>query len=684
MAEKFIDTVNKSSTSVEKLSADESLLKLMRKRLDRSVTSESAEREKGQKDIKFINGEQWENDIKAQRGKGRLCLTINKLPTFLDQVDGDMRLNTPGLKIKAVDNDSDPDTADVIEGLVRYIQRSSRANKVHSYAGVHSAAGGRGAWRILTDYIGDNSFEQEIRIARIVNAYSVYFDPAAEQDDKQDGMYMFLVTDMSRDEYKDQYGNDPVDFEVDGSDLANWQTESTVRVAEYFYRDKVEDKTIYLLKNGDVVTEKPEKEDIERTRKVPVYRIKWAKVDGKRVLETGDIPGTMFPIVLVWGKQLCVDGKIESRGIARHAKDSVMLYNYFRTNDAEAAALQPKQPYLVPDVCIGQYKDVWDKSKDENYPYLPYHVDPSYPNHKPFREPPAQASSANQVQIQIANSEMRDTIGIQKAALGQESNETSGVAITKRKQESDTGQYAFLDNLAEGICTEGKIIIGMIPEIYDIEKQLRILGKDMKEKIVSINDGGGIDLTVGKYDVDISAEGSYSTQREEFQERLAGILPHMTPEQISVTADIFFHMQDFPRADDIAERLKKLIPPEILGADEQGETMQEGEGGIPGQEGMSPEGMPQEPDPAMIMEQQAMEAESQKQQIGIQVEEVKLQEETVKLQTAQIKMEQETVKLQGLQIDNNFKIKTSKEDIQALVQEMMNESAEGAAPAEAT
>ncbi|MBE9570890.1 MAG: hypothetical protein IMF11_09700, partial [Proteobacteria bacterium] len=626
MAKTFVDTAEKSSVSTDSPSADDGFLQIMRKRLDRSVTNESDEREKGLDDTKFINGDQWEESIKTQRGKNRLCITINKMPTFLDQVDGDIRLNTPGLKIKAVDNDSDPDTADVIEGLVRYIQRSSAANRIHAYAGVHVAAGGRGAWRVLTEYVGDNSFEQEIRVARIINAYSVYFDPAAEQDDKQDGMYMFLITDMSKDEYKEEYGNDPVDFAVDGSEFVNWQTESTVRVAEYFYKEKIEDRTLYLLKNGDVVTKKP-KGKAARTRTVPIYKIKWAKVDGKRVLETGDIPGSMFPIILVWGKQLCVDGKLESRGIARHSKDAVRLYNYFRTNDAETAALQPKQPYLMPDVCIGIFKDTWDKSNDENYPYLPYHVDPSYPNHKPYRETPAMASSANREQIQIADDEMRDTIGIQKAALGQESNEQSGVAITKRKQESDTGQYAFLDNLSAGIRTEGQIVVGMIPEIYDTEKQIRILGKDMKEKIVSINDGAGIDLTVGRYDVDISTEGSYSTQREEFQEKLTMLLPHMTPEQIAVTADIYFEMMDFSRADDIAERLKKLIPPEILEADEQGKTMEAGEGGA----GLSPEGGGEPPiDPAMEAQMEQLRIENEKGDIELQITQTKLEQEETK------------------------------------------------------
>ena len=637
----------KKSASVGKRDSDEQFIIRMRERLDRSVTNEKDERTRGIDDTKFINGEQWDESVKSQRGKGRLCLTINKLPASLDQIDGDIRLNKPGIKVKAVDSVADPETASVLEGLVRYIERTSGAGRVYSYAGVHSAAGGRGAWRVLTKYVTDSGFDQDIVIERIINPYAVYFDPTAINDDKQDGQYFFIVSDIPKEEYKERYKHDPVDFEVDGSEFANWQTETSVRVAEYYYKEKVGEREIHLLEDG-ALAEGPTRSEIKRTRKVPVYKIKWAKVDGKRVLDREDVPGNMFPIVLTWGKQLCIDGKVEVRGIARYSKDAQRLYNYFRSNDAEAAALQPKQPYLMPDTCLGQYKDVWDKSIDENYPYLPYKVDPSNPNLRPVRERPGMASGANREQIMVSDSEIRDTVGIQKAALGMESNEKSGVAIEQRKMESDTGQFAYLDNLAAGVRVTGKIIVGMIPEVFDTERQLRILGKDFKEKLVNVNDGQGIDLTVGRYDVDIDSEGSYSTQREEFQQKIERMLPQIPQEQIAVISDILFQMQDFPRADDIAERIKKTIPPEILGND----APQEDEQPIGP---TSPEGEPlpaEQPDPMMMAELQAKEIE---------------------LQTAQVKLEQEQAKLEGMRIDNELKGDTKKEDIMALVEEMMNE-----------
>jgi hypothetical protein len=293
----------------------------------------------------------------------------------------------------------------------------------------------------------------------------------------------------------------------------------------------------------------------------------------------------------------------------------------------------------MPDRCIGAYKETWDQSNDVNWPYLPYHVDEANPALKPYREHPAQSSSANLMQIEISNSEMNDTIGITKAGLGQESNETSGIAIQNRKIESDTGQYAFLDNLAEGVVTTNRIIVGMIPYVFDTEQQVRILGKDMKEKIMRINDGNGIDVTTGKYDVHVSADGSYSTQREEFLAKVGAILPTMSPEQVSAISDILFGMMDFSRADDIAARLKRMIPPAILGEEDNMD-----ENGDP-----KPPPPPPPPDPLLIAE----------------------------LELKRIQLKQEEVKLEGMKLDNQTKISLKKEDVAALIAEMMKQGEGG-------
>lgn len=640
-------------------------LKKMRKQLERSIENESDERKKGTEDLTFINGDQWEETVLSERGNDRINLTINLLPTFLDQIDGDIRLRSPEIKIKAVDDESDPNTADVIEGLIRSIQRNSFSLKVHSYAGLHAAASGRGAWRIVTEYINDNTFFQQIVIKRITDAFSVYYDPAAEQDDKQDGGYFFILSAMKRDVYKERFGKDPPDHEkLKGEEFYPWVKEDQIIVGEYFRRKKLGTKTIYQKNDGTVTTDSKEAPTDAKSRNVDVEKIFWTLTDGVNDLERAEIPGKYFPVVLTWGKQLCVNGKLETRGIARHSKDSQRLYNYFRSNEAEGSALQPKQPYLVPDVCLTggdqDFTEVWNKALDENLPYLPYHYSEENPNARPRRERPPMVSSADQNQLLTAKDEIRDTIGIQKAAMGMESNETSGRAIEKRQRESDTGQYAYIDNLSAAVRTEGKIILSMIPEVYDYNASIRILGKDMREKIVEINRRHGgkekvFDLTIGQYDVDIDTAGSYSTQREEFQDKITNLLPSIPPEQTAAITDILFEMQDFHRADDIARRIKKTLDPSLLDEEDREER----------------EEQPPQPTYEEVLQQvlDSVEAEKAK---------AEKEEADVKLETERVKLDQERVKLEQTNLDNSLKEDNLRKTVMETVREMLAEGWETA------
>jgi hypothetical protein len=623
----------------EKTAKDDDLIPEAVKRFDRASASENGERERGNADTEFIySTDQWEDTAKQARGPGRIALTINTLPTFLDQIDGDMRQSRPGITIKPADGtgneNNSKETAEAIEDIIRGIERSSKASRVYSFGGLHAAAGGRGAWRVTTDYLSDTSFQQVIHIERIDNPYSVYFDPAAMRDDKQDGNFFFVVSDMSREEYKEKFGKNPVDFKTDSPELGRWKVEDCVRVAEYFYKKKVGVNHLCLLEDGRTVKQEELEEGdvVLQERDAPVYEIWWSKIDGHRILEGPQkVVGKLFPVVLVWGKQLCVKGKIEVRGIARFAKDSCRLYNYFRTAEAETSALQPKQPYLMPDVCIGPYKKIWDESASKLLPYLPFHVDDMDVQLRPTRERVSDPSPGLMGQSSISKGEIRDTVGIQKAGLGIESNETSGRAIRERKMESDAGQYAYLDNTTDAVCTTGRIILGMIPEIYDTEQSLNVVGKNMKDKVIKVNSQDSlIDLTTGEYAVSISADKSYSTQREELLDKLAVIMPTLPPEQAALITDILFDAMDMPKSDEIANRLRKLLPPGIID-----EPTDASDGSSPG---AATDGSVQPPPTSAAPPPPPPDP--------IQVAKVRQED---------LKAQQEEVKLKGLELDNLIK-----------------------------
>ena len=103
--------------------------------------------------------------------------------------------------------------------------------------------------------------------------------------------------------------------------------------------------------------------------------------------------------------------------------------------------------------------------------------------------------------------------GIYDASLGSRSNEISGRAILARQREGDTGTFVYIDNWSRAIRHTGKILVDLIPHVYDTARTLRIVGEDGRTDVLEINRPMGLDadwgvtprimndVTVGSYDV---------------------------------------------------------------------------------------------------------------------------------------------------------------------------------------
>jgi hypothetical protein len=109
----------------------------------------------------------------------RSRLTINRLPQFVRQVVNQARQSKPAIQVNPVDNGADPDTAEVLQGIMRHIERHSKAHIAYATASASTkpswaAAGGASSRSTPRD----DSMEQEIRIKRIIDAFTVYPDPS--------------------------------------------------------------------------------------------------------------------------------------------------------------------------------------------------------------------------------------------------------------------------------------------------------------------------------------------------------------------------------------------------------------------------------------------------------------------------------------------------------------------------
>lgn len=561
----------------------EKILEQAKKHYEIAVSAESDNRDEMEDDLKFSALDQWPEEVKKER-KDRPMLTLDHTGQAVRRVLGDIRQSLPSIKIDPVDDGSDKDTAEVIEGLVRQIEYQSRAQSVYMQAAEMQVKMGYGAWRVVTKYNEWDTFEQDIQIQPIKNPFTVYFDPAAQEQTKRDGRFVILTEVISAEQFEEQYGKkyEKTDFESDSYDQL-WFEEGKVRVAEYFVKKPVKRNLVTLSNGATVEADKLTEEDIAayaqagitpvRDRTVDSHEIHYYKMTGCEILEESVWPGRWFPVVPVYGVEEVLDGRIDYRGVIRPAKDPQRLYNYWNSAAAETIALQPKAPFIGTAKQFAKYKKFWERANTDNLPYLPYDPDAGAP--PPQRQSPPTLQAGLLQQASLASEDIKSATGIYDASLGARSNETSGIAIQSRQVEAEIQNSVFLYNLAAAIEQTGAIIVELIPHFYDTQRVVKIRGEDDSQEDVLINnpiftpDGSRIvnDLTRGKYDVRVNIGPNYKTRRAEAAASMVE-LASVFPQLIQVAGDLVAKNLDWPGADEIAERLKKLLPPGIAEEDD--------------------------------------------------------------------------------------------------------------------
>jgi len=650
MAKTKRDIENDASTREQKI------LMEARDQLKKAMEDDDENRKLALEDLQFIGieGAQWPAAIRAEReADGRPCITVNTFPTFIDQVVGDQRMNRPSIKVIPVDDKADVAIAQILGGWIKHVQQVSKSDTAIDHGFEHAVACGYGAMRVVTEFVSDDSFDQDARIQKIDNALAVFWGKHSEYD-CSDARYCFIITDMDKEEFKKTYGHDPMPFnQADSQFIEGWRTADTVRVAEYFVKEPFV-KTIYELDDGRIIEKLGKGDVVVKKRKVDAYKIKWYLLSGNKIEDEKDWVGKKYiPVIPIWGKELNVGGKRKVRGLIRNAKGPKQMNNYFVSLDTEQVGLAPKTPYLVTPKQVAGHELQWKEAHRKNFPYLLVNADEKAPGW-PKREPPPQVSSAMVEKIQETDQQIRDTMGLQRASLGMQSNERSGVAIQERKKEGDVGTFAFIDNLARSIEHLGRILVDVAPGILDTERIIRLGLEGGLQKFEAINiettpEGPIVnDLSIGTYDVVVTVGPSFTTQRTEARQSMSEFIQYY-PQAAPLIGDLYAKSMDWPGADEMAERLEFMLPPEIREKKIREAAEKTGKGSPP-----SPTPSPPPPPPDPLLE-------------------MKLQEAGLKLQELQIKIEQEKVKLEGLNLDNQIKDTTGKEKMRQVIEEIVKE-----------
>jgi hypothetical protein len=585
----MIDTDKKLST-----------VEIAKQRYRRAVDAFGVLRQQAIADTKFVMGDsenqwQWPEDVYQNRSamSGKPCLTINITAQHCNQIINSIRQNRPSAKISPVDGDGDKKTAVILGGMLRSIQSYSNADTAHDTAAEHSVYGGEGYWRVLTEYESPESFDQVITIKTIVNPQLVLIDPDAVEPDRSDAKWAFIFDELSPDQVHEEYPDMDVSSWVE--DEGNgWTGKNTIRRAEYFWCEFVDDTLIKLMDGTTELRSKlPEGSVIkgdalilpdgsfmqiaakrETTRKVWY----WCKLLGgeSEPIDKRIWPGQYMPIITVVGKEVNVNGEIVRKGVVRDLKDSGRMVNYSYSAAVETVALQNKVPYLASAESIAGFEDIWGSANIENRAYLPYNEKDGEgrPLQMPSRQAPATMASAQVQMLQLSVEQMRASSGQQNANFGIRSEAQSGVGIQRLKAQGEIATFHFPDNLARALRYEAKVILDLIPKIYDTKRVIRILGLDGKETSALLDPEmgdayreevqGDVDAVfnpmVGRYDVAIDTGPSYQTQRQEAADALTSLTQSM-PNLSAVAGDLVVKSYDFPMADEISERLARALPP---------------------------------------------------------------------------------------------------------------------------
>jgi hypothetical protein len=562
------------------------------------VSWESEFRSKFKDDIRFLfadpdNQDQWNAAVRAARQiAGQPMVTINKTHTHWLHVVNFGKENKPSIKISATGNESTYESAQVFEQVVRRIEYISNAQQAYKKAMEMQVGGGIGYWRIVADYVDEDSFDQDLFIREVQDPLSIYMDPMIKKTDGSDARFAFVFDDMPRDKAEKKYPK-ATGKAVMGEGELSWNRKDTIRVAEYYERDEGkewlyavegEDGNVVLTRQSSVPVEghalleqAHERGEAER-RRVPKWTVRWHLIVGDEIVESSVWLGKYIPIIRVPGEEIVIEGKLDRKGLTRYLKDSQRAYNYNASAALEYGALQSKQPWTAPGEAVEGYENYWATANTQNHAYLPYnHIDEQGNQiPKPERTQPPVSAPVFMDGMQTAEHQMMMASGQYESTFSEQGNEVSGISIEQRQKQGQRVTFNYQDAMADAIRFTGVQLIDAIPKYYDTRRVLLITDEESgEESQIQIDPKGAqavkqsedkgeakiraiFNPSVGRYNVIAKAGPSFDTRREQAFDAQTQLLAAQ-PALAQVIGDLYMSNADFPSADKLAERMRNWI-----------------------------------------------------------------------------------------------------------------------------
>ena len=625
---------------------------------------------------------QWEpywwnaNQNKPRYTFDMTCPIVDQVAGEIEQADFDIRVSPAG-------GDATKDVALTYDGIIRNLENISNAKDVYTSAARGMITTGYDGWRIVQKYADDNSFDQDLMIEKIHNFIDrVWFDPAAEQQDKSDARYCFVLHPIAKDEFDKRWPESTGTSVPDDRDgEAYYDKAEVVVIGELLYVEK-EERELVLMSNGQTYEADDDFEKVvDDMALVGVTEIKRRKRKVSKVCSRffdndgwlGDDKDTVFnriPVIPVYGNYKIIENKTVYSGVVEKLMDSQRVLNYSMSREIEEGALAPRAKYWMTLTQAAGHEDSLSTMNTNSDPVQFYNVDPEMPG------PPQQNGGAMvNPGLRTISEAMRGMIGYSAGMfasnMGDNPGLQSGVAIRSLQNKGDNATFKYNKAVQVAIAATGKVLVDAIPKVYDTERTMRILYEDNSFEMATINQPvidqqtGEVvmlnDLSQGVYDVICKAGPSFKNRQQETLEMIIE-MAKVDPTIMQIAGDVMMQNINSPAADQIAERKRDqmlkagMIPMSQLTDEEQAQIQQQME-----QQG-------QQQDPASIMAQAEM-LKGQAEMARAQIEQVKVQNEQMKIQ---VEAQKAQMSAQNDQQDNQvdvFKAQTDRMNTQIKAQE---------------
>lgn len=674
-----------------------------------STDAESEQRQREDEDLAFDAGDQWPDSVKASRRAqniggvdipARPMLTIPKLDQPVQLVINQQRRAHLGITVSPENETANPETAEVLQGIIRHIQTHSRAEMARNWAFERSVKAGRGYYRILKRYVdqtgaGEHWSDQELCIQRVLNQGSVYLDPYAVEPDWSDGEWGLIGGFMPEKRFRQRWPKAKMTTALDDDDFGssegdiepNWMSSDIegyrgVRVMEFFRvqhlsRTRVSylepDATGQMGRQNGYLDELGDewwttnKDRVDVRRNVDERKVMWYTLNALEVLEQEEWDGRYIPIIPVIGREQYFKNRRRWVGIIRPAQDGQRLFNYAATSAVEKEAIDTKAPWIGYEGQFKGHEEAWSQASTRNFPYL--QVSPvtigGQPAPLPQRNTAGSNISGSLALLEAADQFIKAATFTYDPSLGNARSGDSGRKVLALQTQGEEGNSNYLDNLVTiSMPFEAMQLVDLIPKVYDRPGRIQqVLGVEGDEKAVMLNapfvsgpDGRPqavdmaaqgaklYDLTKGRYTTAITIGKSYNSRLLQGVDEMNQLL-QAAPELLKVIGDIYFKFRDFPGHTEISERFKKMLPPELADRENAED--------------------PEQLKSQLAQQQQAMEQLQSAFQNAVQQLETKQVEAGAKVQSEQVKadaaMQLEQLRQQGnlmlAEIDADLKVR---------------------------